>query len=320
MGLAHLLFSREAQGDRVIKVLWKDMFQRKKIEPTEDGEILLPDETIPFGLDQKRPLELDVYNPRDGKKEHTCILFVTGGGFRENHQRGFGSIYYCRKLTEAGFVVISVDYRRRLSLISKLWQGSISKTISLFEQAIMMATEDLMRATRHVIDNANYLSINPNRIYLLGSSAGAIASLQSDFERCNHSKLAQKYLPEGFRYAGILSFSGAIFSRTSLTYPLDIPAPTLLVHGEDDIIVPYRQIKLFRIGFYGSKRLSRLFRKRHYVYHFIHYAKEGHIASGRYLANLNDSIAFIQAVETGQHFEIEEQRLDDEVQHAIHQS
>ena len=63
------------------------------------------------------------------------------------------------------------------------------------------------------------------------AGAGAISSLQCDFERCNRTDLARQYLPEGFRYAGIIAFSGAVFSRIGLDYPHDTPAPTLLLHG-----------------------------------------------------------------------------------------
>jgi len=36
----------------------------------------------------------------------------------------------------------------------------------------------------------------------------------------------QQYLPDGFRYAGVIAFSGAIFSRRGLNYRYDTPAPT----------------------------------------------------------------------------------------------
>ena len=66
----------------------------------------------------------------------------------------------------------------------------------------------------------------------------------------------QQYLPDGFRYAGVIAFSGAIFSRRGLNYRYDTPAPTFFLHGTADRLVPYRQIKLLNIGFYGSDRVA----------------------------------------------------------------
>ena len=142
---------------------------------------------------------------------------------------------------------------------------------------------------------------------LMGSSAGAITSLQCDFERCNRTALAQQYLPEGFRYAGIISFAGAIFSRKGLAYTHDMPAPTLLLHGTADRLVTYKQIKFFGIGFYGSNAIAREFQDSHYAHKIIRFTDEGHTVAARYFANYDDILWFYRhMVAGGHHYEIDE--------------
>ena len=86
----------------------------------------------------------------------------------------------------------------------------------------------------------------------------------------------QQYLPDGFRYAGVIAFSGAIFSRRGLNYRYDTPAPTFFLHGTADRQVPYRQIKFFNIGFFGSDRVAGRFKKEHYTHKILRFTDEGH--------------------------------------------
>ena len=175
------------------------------------------------------------------------------------------------------------------------------------ENAIQLAAEDVMKVTRYVLDYASELCVDPWKIILMGSSAGAIASLQCDYERCNRTELAQRYLPEGFRYAGVAAFAGAIFTRKGLEYKHDMPAPTLFLHGTADKLVPYKQIKFFSLGFYGSDRIARLFKERHYPYQIMRFTDEGHTVAARYFANYDDLRAFLdRLVLEGRHLEIDE--------------
>ena len=100
----------------------------------------------------------------------------------------------------------------------------------------------------------------------------------SGFERGQYQQLAvnqlrplQQYLPDGFRYAGVISFSGAIFSRRGLNYR----------YGTADRLVPYRQIKLFNIGFFGSDSVAGRFKKGHYSHKIMRFTDEGHTVAAR---------------------------------------
>lgn len=263
-----------------------------------------PDESIVFAQYDTLALEMDIYFPNDDAVAHPCIIYTYGGGFIMNTQRIFETRRLCRMLADDGYVVVATDYR--LGMKGVKFKGAAA-AVKPLENAIQLATEDVMKVTRYVLDYAPELTVDPLKIILMGSSAGAIVSLQSDYERCNRTELAQRYLPEGFRYAGIASFSGAIFSRKGLEYKHDMPAPTLLLHGTDDKLVPYKQIKVFNIGFYGSDKIAKRFKERHYPYKIIRFQNEGHNVAARYLSNYDDLRWFLQKmVAEGRHLEIDE--------------
>ena len=269
-----------------------------------DSNAFRPDETVAFAQYDTLALEMDLYFPNDDSESHPCIIYSYGGGFVDDNQRHFETRRLCRRLADDGFVVVATNYR--LGLRGVRFKG-VTGMIKPLENAIMMAAEDVMKVTRHVIDYASELTVNPQQIILVGSSAGAITSLQCDFERCNRSGLASQYLPEGFRYAGVIAFAGAIFSRHGLDYPHDIPAPTLFLHGTADRLVTYKQIKFFNIGFYGSDKIAKRFKDRHYAYKIIRFTDEGHTVASRYFANYEEIGWFFEhMVKEGKHYEIDE--------------
>ena len=263
-----------------------------------------PDESIAFAQYDTLALEMDLYFPNDDAETHPCIIYSYGGGFVIDNQRHFDSRRLCRQLADDGFVVVAANYR--LGLRGVQFKGPL-KMIKPLENAVLTAAEDVMKVTRYVLDYAPELCVDPQKIILLGSSAGAIASLQCDFERCQRSELAQRYLPEGFRYAGVISFAGAIFSRKGLDYKHDMPAPTLFLHGTADKLVPYKQVKFFGVGFYGSDKIARQFKERHYPHKIMRFTDEGHSVAARYFTNYDDVRWFLdKMVIDPHHFEIDE--------------
>jgi predicted esterase len=149
----------------------------------------------------------------------------------------------------------------------------ISKlNLTPLRNAVDMAVVDLYDATNWVITNANRFGIDTSKIILSGSSSGTITVLTAEFQRRNE-KPAANILPPGFEYAGLISFSGAILSFDgSLKYQVN-PAPCLMFHGTADKIVPYKKIRFFNKGFYGSAWIARTFKEKNYSYYL--YTEEG---------------------------------------------
>ena len=279
-----------------------------RAQTPQDSARWNPDEVIAFAQYDTLTLEMDCYFPNDDAEQHRCIIFSYGGGFVDNNQRQVNIRHFCRRLADDGFVVVASNYR--LGLQGVRFKGPL-RMIKPLENAIGMASEDLMKVTRYVLDYASELTVDPQQIILVGSSAGAIISLQCDYERCNRTDLALRYLPEGFRYAGVIAFSGAIFTRKGMKYTHDRPAPTLFFHGTADKLVTYKKFKLFNIGFYGSDAIVRQFKARHYPHKIIRFQDESHIVSIRYLADYEEVRWFIdKMVVDAHHYEIDETFFD----------
>ena len=75
--------------------------------------------------------------------------------------------------------------------------------------------------------------------------------MQAEYEISNGTPWAS-VLPEGFNYAGVMSFAGAILSREGKVDYEKAPCPTLMMHGTSDVLVPYKQIAVLNLGFFGG--------------------------------------------------------------------
>ena len=241
--------------------------------------IIMPDGTYIFEKRDTCDLFLDIYNPAAESQtyiegiEKPTILFMFGGGFIRGTRNDESYLPWFKAMTEDGYRIVSIDYRLGLKGSDKVGVAQVGA----LDKAIHMGVEDLFSATNFLNDNAAELGINPSNIVIAGSSAGAIIAMQAEYEICNGTSWTS-VLPEGFRYAGVMSFSGAILSREGkVDYRLHSPAPTLMLHGTADELVPYKQIAILHLGFFGGGKLVERFQKFGYnfnMYHFIGYGHE----------------------------------------------
>ncbi len=217
-------------------------------------------------------LYLDLYTPENVNDSTICIVYVFGGGFIMGRRDGEWEKAYFKQLVDAGFMVASIDYR--LGLVG-------AKNLSVFnteplEKAIYMATEDAISALAYLLEHAKELKINKNYIMMMGSSAGAITSLQTDYALCN-GFLNSGILPEDFRLAGVVSYAGAIFSHEGkVKYRNRAPAPTMMYHGMNDNLVSYKGIGFLNVGFFGLDALVKRFEKYDYPYFARRFEGYGH--------------------------------------------
>ncbi|KAF8716117.1 hypothetical protein HU200_026389 [Digitaria exilis] len=96
---------------------------------------------------------LDLYIPRDHSKSSPVVAFVTGGAWIIGY-KAWGALLG-RRLAERGIIVACIDYRN-------FPQGTISDMVS-----------DASEGISFVCNNAVSFGGDPNRIYLMGQSAGA---------------------------------------------------------------------------------------------------------------------------------------------------
>ena len=126
-----------------------------------------------------------------------------------------------------------------------------------------------------------------------GSSAGAITVLQAEYERCRENDAARLLLPEGFHYAGVISFAGAIAAAGPLEWE-QTPCPLLLFHGDADRIVPYEKAVADGIGLWGSYAICQTLDQTDTPHTFYSVNQAGHEIADRPMAdNRPEILAFL---------------------------
>ncbi len=237
-------------------------------------------------------LYLDHYiSPVEGKRP--CMMFVFGGGFVGGQRDNEMYSKYFNFLTDNGYDVVSIDYRLGLKSLSSTPDISMKDVISLLNNAINIAVEDLFSATLYVLENAAEWQIDTRQIVTSGSSAGAITVLQAENALCNLTPSAA-VLPADFRYAGVLSYAGAIFSLKGEPKWKRTPAPIMFFHGSADRQVPYGKATMFGIGFFGPKFLVKEFNKQEWPHWFYDIEYHTHdIAGLPMFQNHNEILTFL---------------------------
>ena len=238
-------------------------------------------------------LYLDHYvSPVSG--ERPCMMFVFGGGFVRGTRDHEGYLPYFKFLNDNGFDVVSTDYRLGLKPLTTMKEmPSVRETIGLLNNAVNIAVEDLFSATLFILENAERWQINPKQIVTSGSSAGAITVLQAENAICNRTPSAA-VLPQGFNYAGVISYAGAIFSVNGKPEWKSKPAPIMVFHGSSDKQVPYDKATMLGVGFFGSKYLAKEFNENGWPHWFYDIEYQTHDIS--YLPmyqNQNEILTFL---------------------------
>ena len=256
-------------------------------------DLLKPDETFMFAERDSLQLFMDVYYPADGSEmtvdgvNKPTILYVFGGGFKAGRRDTPTARRWFRLLTDEGFTVAAIDYR--LGLKDKEGMGSIKDVYD----AIQVAVEDLFSATKYIIDNSVDVDIDPSSLVIAGSSAGAITVLQAEWELCNRTGTSVM-LPAEFRYAGVMSFAGAIYSKSGRVHYTREPAPTLLFHGTADKIVTYRQIHFFNLAFQGSNVLARIMKGNGFNCSIYRYKDNSHEIAAAMYKTFPEQLAWLE--------------------------
>ncbi len=168
-------------------------------------------------------LKFDLYTPplTDSYTSRPAIVWVHGGGFSSGDKTSPELVDESNTFAEEGYVNISINYR-----LEPTGCAAAVPTAACI-QAIAEATQDAQTAVSFLRTHAATYGVDPNRIAIGGSSAGAITALQVGY--------ATSETPaSGVRAA--VSLSGAnLLSTISAGDP-----PTLLFHGTADPLVPYQ--------------------------------------------------------------------------------
>lgn len=117
--------------------------------PTKDGLV--------YGTADGQPLTMDYYAPK-GRGRHPIVIIIHGGGYHGGDAKSGSEAYVADFLAPAGYAVFSVNYR----LAPK------------YPYPYMVL--DVQRAVRYIRYHAKEYDADPNKIALVGGSAGGFLS------------------------------------------------------------------------------------------------------------------------------------------------
>lgn len=209
------------------------------------------DRDIVFVTIDGHELKLDIAYPKDGKKLLPAIVYIHGGGFEGGEKPTDQTVFFAGN----GFVGIAIEYR--LSGVAK------------FPAAI----HDCKTAIRWTRSNAKKYGIDPEKIGVIGESAGGylVAMMGTSGENTylegdgpygeyssNVQAVVDLFGPIDFAVMAdapggpVAKFLGKPASEdldlakkaNPITYVDAKDAPTLMIHGEKDDLVPVQQSEL----------------------------------------------------------------------------
>ena len=251
-----------------------------------------PPQTYKYAERDTCDLYLDFYKP--SQPNGYSIIYVFGGGFISGSRNMPHTVPFYESMAEKGYNVFAIDYR-----LGMKGRKIGNLPIKPLEEAVDMSTEDLFSSVDFIIRNSGEFLADPDKIIIMGSSAGAITVLEADYLLSRREK-ASCILPGDFRFAGVISLSGAVFSREGRPdYAVHSPSPTFFIHGTEDRLVTYKKIRIANIGFFGSDYLARLFGKEGYPYAIKRYKGLGHGVAAMEKENIDDICRFIDTYVKG---------------------
>ena len=188
--------------------------------------------TITYFADDSLKLELDLFLPKTKSKDKTPLLIhVHGGGF-SGGKRKHGH-HICSYASTKGYAAASITYTLYMKGKNFSCGGILPEKI----KAIQIAANQLQQAAIFFIRNKEIYNIDPSKIFISGSSAGAEAVLHAAFWDKPMMQMYPGKLPEDFKYAGVVSGAGAIMDINLINR--NTLVPVMLFHGSCDKTVPY---------------------------------------------------------------------------------
>ena len=173
-------------------------------------------------------LQLDIYEPSgDTATLRPAIVWVHGGSFSSLDRTSLELVDEATAFAKKGFVNVSIDYR--LSRAGCSASAPAAECVA----AIVDAMHDTQAAVRFLRANASTYRIDPTRIAVAGTSAGAITAINV---ACN---------PDDPGTSGNPGYSSAVSAAVSLSGAKILgtcergDAPIFLMHGTTDVLVPY---------------------------------------------------------------------------------
>jgi acetyl esterase/lipase len=172
----------------------------------------------------RKPLRLDLYEPAPAAPPtlRIAVVLLHGGAWKSgDKQRPLYMPDLCRDLAARGFVCASIDYRLQRDDPPGAEETLLGRTIEA-------SVEDAEKAVRWMVANAPQHRVDPGRIAVGGSSAGAGTALLLAYGRTGRD------LP----IRAVLDFWGGFPDGRTSWIERDEPS-LLIVHGTEDEVTEF---------------------------------------------------------------------------------
>lgn len=229
----------------------------------------------------EQEIKMDIFYPaNDAVQLRPALIFVHGGGFITGNKNHDDMMAFCDSLAQKGYVTATIDYRQGFNFLV----GNIELHS---QRAVYRGIQDGRSAVRFLRANAANYGIDADKIYMIGSSAGALVGLHAVYmdqpnevpSNCGLTpytnatfpfshvapNLGPKDIGNHLEFNGtpnaVISLWGAL-NDTSLISNTD-ETPVFLVHGEADTTVPFVEGSPFGYPLLPSVKGSSLIKDKY---------------------------------------------------------
>ena len=223
-----------------------DALKKMFVHPGKDAFLnILNKDLISLAITDLQSLRLDLYQPvGDTLKKRPLVVLMHGGAFIIGDKACPTNQELAHYFAAKGYVVASINYRLGFNPASK----------NSLERSAYRAVQDARAALRYLSYNAETYRIDPDCIFLGGSSAGAITALNTVFmkedERLESTEsniwLLQKDLGgldestnnyrNSYTIKAVANLWGAVHDTNLIDREEHVPVVSF--HGDADKIVP----------------------------------------------------------------------------------
>lgn len=234
-----------------VKVGLEELINKTPDIPKDIEEI----KNIEYKKINGKSLQLDLYIPKNIKKPAPLLVFIHGGAWKGGNRSDY--LIYLVDFAKRGYVTATVSYRL------------------LKDGPYPACAEDIGDAVSWFYDNGGKYGYDPDRIALIGGSAGAHLALLAAYGWNNPALNPDSaYIPDSHRIKAVVDIYGPVDLTTGYArnHPLitsfiahsfeEAPElyrqaspinyldkndpPTMILHGTSDELVPISQSDLFK--------------------------------------------------------------------------
>ena len=262
------------------------------VNNTTNASTKLDTLNVAYGVNSAQ--KMDIYLPPNRTDANTKVfVMIHGGAWTSGDKTDFNSTIPSIQSGLTNYAVININYRLAVPPSTNLWPTQINDVNAAFD---------------YIIANANYYHFNPNKIVVMGASAGAHLGLLKAYKYDTNKRIKtvvdyfgptdmadlynfqvgiQKQLFELFM-GGTPASAATTYTNASPLFAVSTTsAATIIFHGTSDAVVPLSQ----------STRLKTALQTSNVVYSYTEYSGEGHgvFSPTNTLDAFNKFVAFCMA-------------------------